>query len=749
MHSRLSIILVVGIAIGISVFTIAGEAQSKKKKPSTQTKSTIQRKIPTQAAELPQAPVTGRQVSCPPTGPLLDIKPSNDHDVQTQQRADILKYIQQDGATVRLWAGVALNFENDELPLRFGRCVTLTSVDAPTSSAALINTNNIGPVGPLPDISNPDPDNDPQARNSRSRGPVLSFEQPEGADTFLYIQCYPGDKMNDGARISGFQLSGPTWDAQSTNEVGIRIDRCVDVEISNMEIAGWGEAAIKVQDAGGPDQCPDTNVEGGRIANPGQIRIHHNFIHHNQHPSDGDKAAGYGVNVGQGAWAQIDRNVFDFNRHSIAAAGDSGGYNAERNLILKGGGRHGGAFNKYTHSFDVHGTGCSWSKNLCGTAGIEFNYLHNSFQFIKDHAIKLRGMPLSKAFIGGNVFAHPMLNSGIASGVEAINLHTGENVIFGLDNVTKIDSLGKYEVCDFDGDSIDDLFLATGATWWFSGGGGLHWTYLNTKKEQLNQLRLGYFDNDNRCDVLTENNNGQWLISSGGYRDWQVLGTFNTPLKDVHFGRFEPNETDFHIGATRRTTHAFKRDQDGQWYVTRLTIPASPTPEWTAVQSSGFPMDKLRFGDFTGDGVTDVLALVGGRWSYSESAARSWRQLNPTLGDNVTDLIIANMDRDDNIDDILKLTVKVVPLGLNGKRFTLTWKRSKNGRRPWRTWGEPYVFDVTDPFEQIQPIYGFAGRFSGYGGGTVVLDYKRWGRFYSEAAQAAGAGAEWISEFPY
>jgi hypothetical protein len=357
---------------------------------------------------------------------------------------------------------------------------------------------------------------------------------------------------------------------------------------------------------------------------------------------------------------------------------------------------------------------------------------------------KLRGKPLSKAFIDGNVFPHPILKDGIASGSDAIHLYTGKNVIFGPDNITRIDTLGKYSVCDFDGDAIDDLFLATGATWWFSGGGGLHWTYLNTKKEQLNQLRLGYFDNDNRCDVLTENNNGQWLISSGGYGDWQVLGTFNTPLKDVHFGRFDPNEPDFQIGATRRTTHAFKRDQDGQWYVTRLTIPASPTPVWTPVASSGNPMNKLQFGDFTGDGVTDVLAVVGGRWSISESAARPWSQLNPNLGDNVAGLIIANMDHDDNIDDILKLKVKI-----SQNKYTLTWMRSKNGREPWRTW-KTYVYVVTDSDEQIQPIYGFAGRFGGRNQpGTMVLDQKRWGRFYSEAAQAGGAGAEWISQFPY
>ena len=40
--------------------------------------------------------------------------------------------------------------------------------------------------------------------------------------------------------------------------------------------------------------------------------------------------------------------------------------------------------------------------------------------------------------------------------------------------------------------------------------------------------------------------------------------------------------------------------------------------------SSGFPMSALRFGDFDGDGVTDVLAKENGRWAISSGAALPW-----------------------------------------------------------------------------------------------------------------------------
>jgi len=95
---------------------------------------------------------------------------------------------------------------------------------------------------------------------------------------------------------------------------------------------------------------------------------------------------------------------------------------------------------------------------------------------------------------------------------------------------------------------------------------------------------------------------------------------------------------------------------------------------------------RLRFGDFTGDGVTDVLAVVNGHWAISESATGQWRTLNSSLGDPVENLFIANMDADDNIDDILKFERQCEQKPFLPMRCTLTWWRSKNGTEPWLKW---------------------------------------------------------------
>ena len=433
-------------------------------------------------------------------------------DLRGQDSRAVLKAaVRRNDTLVRLGPNVDLNFSglpSDWLPILFGRCITLTSFNPakqppPILKDAVGSTSSPPPaadstaaaarvsapaLGLTPDTA--------QARTPSTPGPVLRYGNHRAGDpTFLEIQCNPKETPNDGARISGFRLFGPDFGQQKTFEIGIRVRRCIDIEIANMEIAGWGASAIRIDDVEGADQSTTGDGPYGRIMNPDQIRIHHNFIHHNQHPSArpdtvrntiinvvtlwiGGKAEGYGVNVHNGAWAKISANVFDFNRHAIAASGKVGGYDAERNLTLKGGGYHGKWYGRYTHIFDVHGTGCWWSSNLCGEAGDRIWDETNAFQDPNGPAIKLRGRPrrsypVGGAYIADNIFPHDGLENDW--GDDAVHLQTSENVKFGPNNVIKVETIGQYGVCDFDGDAIDDLFLATGKTWWFSSFGEYQW----------------------------------------------------------------------------------------------------------------------------------------------------------------------------------------------------------------------------------------------------------------------------------
>jgi hypothetical protein len=686
-------------------------------------------------------------VPCPSLKPVIDIR-SND------QRQQLIEALAAGNATIRLGPDIAMDFRdlpNSALPLVVGRCTTLTSVATFFELPPLSNSDSV--LSRRLDASNREvvtgtardqparrgilhPPFFGSARTPHSPGPVLTYGPSRTPTTnFLEISCLGAGI--DGIHISGFRLIGPSFASQYTTEVGININNCRDVEISNMEVAGWGQAAIQVSNT----------AEGISPARDHTILIHDNFIHDNKHPSHNGNAEGYGVNVGPGGWATIYENTFDNNRHSVTANGHSGGYTAERNLVLKGGGYHNGTFlsvsyEKYIHVFDVHGTdNCNTPSDSawnCGDAGNTFVISDNTFQYTKTTDIKLRGKPTNQATIGGNVFAR---SSG-----DAIDLQTDHNVTVLNNNQYSVDGYGQYAVCDFDGDGVDDLFLATGVTWWLSSFGEFNWSFLNAKPDTLNNLRFGYFDGDAKCDVLAEHpsGSGQWFISSGGTSDWKSLGSFGHPLSEVRFGRFDPAVTDDTPGATRQTTHAFWRRQDGAWLVTALT-----SPQWHVAGSSSFPLDQLQFGDFTGHGRTDVLAVVGGRWAISEDGVKPWRMLNSTLHDPVGKLYIANMDTDDNIDDILRLDRQVSHTRDGIEHVDITWWRSKNGTEPWEVW-KKYSFEYPQDAEHWSVQYGFAGRFgTGPGGGTMVIDDSRIGHFFSTGEAQVGAATDWTSVFPY
>jgi hypothetical protein len=681
--------------------------------------------------------------SIDPCGPhcVVDIKESS-----FANRDVLTRAVARCNTTVRLGPNVELDFfpfVAPWTPIKFGRCVTLTSVDSfdPVTS---------------------------QARTPRSRGPVLAYGKHREANaTFFEVSCDINDPLpSDHVRISGFRLLGPNWDnhnPKSESDLGIQINRCLDIEISNMEIAGWGGAGIGVENAL-PPAWP--YLSDRRINDFSQVRIHDNFIHHNEHPSKAGHATGYGVVVSEwGARAHIYRNVFDFNRHAIAANGNAGGYIAEENLVLRGGGYHGAWYSTYTHAFDVHGTACSFGpfeldKALCGHAGEEFRYDRNSFQYKNGNAIKIRGETSEGTYFARNVFAHKKLldigglvsTSSTAIHLNQFSVSTGAPDVIetgDLQNIVDTDTFGEYySQCDFDADGIDDLFLATGATWWFSSSGKFHWSFLNTSSKRLKDLRFGYFDEDDRCDVLTEGGgDGFWQISSGGTGGWQpfprphggIVQGFGAPLKDVVFGRFNPND----LSHALRTTHAFWRKSNGEWQITPLWNPDG----WEYVGGSSFPLKELRFGDFTGDGVTDVLAVEEGRWAISESARKPWKRLNQLLSNPVAKLYIANMDRDDKMDDILRFEAKF-KTAVDHIDVELKWWRSKNGTDQWEEF-KNYFFkypSYTPGVGFVFPGHGLVGHFGAESGGTLVIDEKRTGYFFAPGSRDV---ADWTSLFPH
>jgi hypothetical protein len=277
-----------------------------------------------------------------------------------------------------------------------------------------------------------------------------------------------------------------------------------------------------------------------------------------------------------------------------------------------------------------------------------------------------------------------------------------------------VDTYGEYGVCDFDGDGTDDLFLATGASWWFSSAGRMHWVYLNAGQERLHQVGLGDFDGDGRCDVFAVNGS-QWKISRGGSSPWTPLpGTYTASFEQLRFGDFNGDGT----------TDVFHRAPDGQWSAISPGI-----YDWTALQSSSFPLSDLRFGHFNNDRVTDVIAVEGGRWAVSYGGATTWDPLKSGLADRLEALRIADIDAD-GLDDILRYTASRD--GLTG-----SWEISRGGATRWQPLAHLAWADTPQAreFHPANHVRWFLGRFNrgpdwaGYD--VLALDHERMGHLYS------------------
>lgn len=190
-------------------------------------------------------------------------------------------------------------------------------------------------------------------------------------------------------RITGLRLRGPDpkqrmgiWRRSHRGEnpggselyysfptsAGIRAGHA-EIEVDNCELMGWSYAAVALR-------------------GDGEHHIHHNFIHHNQR-----QGLGYGVTLGR-TTALIEYNLFDYNRHAIAASGQPGsGYEARHNVVLE---------HANGHLFDMHG-----SRDRGDTANVAGTWMkihHNTFADPSNSAIRIRGVPEDEAEIHHNWF---------------------------------------------------------------------------------------------------------------------------------------------------------------------------------------------------------------------------------------------------------------------------------------------------------------------------------------------------------
>ncbi len=102
-----------------------------------------------------------------------------------------------------------------------------------------------------------------------------------------------------------------------------------------------------------------------------------------------------------------------------------------------------------------------------------------------------------------------------------------------------------------------------------------------------------------------------WRISSGGAASWEPLAHYTFDVSEVGFGDFD--------GDGR--TDVF-RATGARWYYS-----PGGTGAFVPLAASATRVTSLRFGDFDGDGTTDVFTTSGGQWQFSSGGMTGWQPL--------------------------------------------------------------------------------------------------------------------------
>ena len=508
---------------------------------------------------------------------------------------------------------------------------------------------------------------------------------------------------NDVA-ITGLHFRGPAAGSRTngqppTNAIAIVEDADAQqgrrITISDDEFDQWTNAAVDVSSTHNV-RTPEEYAPGWARLAPGDavlVLVTRSYFHHNA--VDG---AGYGVAVGGGAYVAVEGNVFDFNRHAVAAGGFAhSGYRARFNYVLQGGYKQGSYYNQH---FDAHGTGDTDGNGIStgygGTAGESFEIAFNTIRgeqtyflgFKTRPSFMLRGAPTMGATFHDNVDVHDDLDAAVALKGSPSDTGFGEDQAkFNFQawgNQFDLDHAGELASGDFDGDGRTDAFVATGTAWFYSSGGSGPWRFLHASDKLVGQLGLADIDNDGVTDVLYRDDQGNLGYLRSGIVPLAALTTTPVPMSDLRFGDFDGDgKTDlfYTLG--------------GQWYVWH-----GATRAWAAAQTSSFPISALLVGEFDRARGTDVVAVEGGGWAISSGAVGSWTPINALLRSSFQRAVVADFDGDGTSD-----------IAFDDGR---SWSYSSAGRAPLRTLREGSV--VRYPSLRASLL----GRFDGGSRASVV-----------------------------
>ena len=460
---------------------------------------------------------------------------------------------------------------------------------------------------------------------------------PELVTANKYAQML--DIAGHDVRITGLRLRGPSTNSEGDDRDAIGINAHDDLFtrtiIDHNEMSAWTYAAVRVTGDDISTECNPLDHRDPR-SRPQNVLVARNFIHHNERDNNG-----YGVSTYLGGYAMIEGNTFVANRHAVT--GEDGrartSFRAWYNLVLSYAPCYRLLCHDHEQDFDMHGTGDPlFGDHRGGTGGQYVEIARNTFLGTNRLNFNLRGEPCFLAEFHHNISLRHLTPVIVANSSDPLwpavvcsadcggKLKVYES-LFGAPNPT-----ARLGVGDFDGDGKDDLFLATGAAWYYAPAGIAEWRFLNAQTDKMDTLLFGDFDGDGRTDVFTQHG-FNWDVSWGGASQWEKINVSGPILGNAAIGDFDGNG---------RADVFYADGHD--WFVSSDGVGV-----FHALDASGYRVSELRFGDFDGDGKTDVFT-VGKDWQVSYGGVSGWRPLPHKLTGSVAGLIVADFNGDGRAD---------------------------------------------------------------------------------------------------
>jgi hypothetical protein len=423
----------------------------------------------------------------------------------------------------------------------------------------------------------------------------------------------------NNVRITGLRLRGPVNDprCRSSNvsaqaiviQATAEVPQVPIVFVDHLDIGYFTASAVDTRGTYPHASCRDHRSTEFPRSTP--VRVIGNFIHHISRRDPWDQ---YGSVAGDGAFILNQGNVFyqQYAHHIAADSSGKTGYHAYDNFFLSN--------QRKTHDVDMHGSGSPghWQG---GVSGDYFDVGWNTFLHTGANNINQRGTPCRFTAIHENVFLQSK-GAAIVTATTDLTKHVVWGNTFNAPNPAADLAVG-----DFDGDGIDDVFVGTGAAWYFSSGGQAEWRFLNRMPEHASALLFGDLDGDGRTDIIALHG-AHVDVSWGGISPWQTINVTAWKLSDMAVGDFDGDgRVDLFLATGT------------QWFY------APGGKNWTPLAFSRVRRAGLLFGDFRQEGRTRVLRVSRGRWAVA-GLGLEWTDLDPAPVSSTAGLVVAHFDLD-------------------------------------------------------------------------------------------------------